>query len=236
MIALLWLVHSPRDVYVYALIPAGTSILMTAAVYVILVKRAKVQFQLPSLKEARKALIASLPLGGTMALVIVFHYANNLIVQAYLGMTALGIFWAAYRLIDLATQIPGLLVTVFLPRLTRFAGSDPALARREALLYARVHMIIGFFIAAYAFAEAPAIIAILYGVKVRGGGSIAPHHGHRYNFPFRHLRLYELLGCLREGLGDAPCSHRLHDNFNRGRTNISSPIGDPGRRSGGSQH
>ncbi len=172
VIALLWLVHSPQDVYVYALISAATSVLMTAVVYVILVKRAKVQFQLPSLKEARKTLIASLPLGGTMALIIVFHYANNLIVQAYLGMAALGIFWAAYRLLDLATQIPALLVSVFLPRLTRFAGSDPALARREALLYARVHMIIGFFIAAYASAEAPAIISILYGAKFAGAAPL----------------------------------------------------------------
>jgi O-antigen/teichoic acid export membrane protein len=107
-----------------------------------------------------------------MALIIIFHYANNLIVQAYLGMTALGIFWAAYRLLDLTTQIPALLVMVFLPRLSRFAGSDPALARGEALVYARVHMIIGFFIAAYASAEAPAIISILYGAKYAGAARL----------------------------------------------------------------
>jgi O-antigen/teichoic acid export membrane protein len=165
VIALLLLVRSPQDVYVYALIPAATSILMTAVVYIILVKRAKVQFQLPSLEEARKTLIASLPLGGTMALVIVLHYANNLIVQAYLGMTALGVFWAAFRLLELASQIPTVLSTVFLPRLARCAHSAPVVARREALLFAQVHMIAGFLLAAYAFAEAPAIVSILYGSK-----------------------------------------------------------------------
>jgi O-antigen/teichoic acid export membrane protein len=103
-----------------------------------------------------------------MALVIVLHYANNLIVQAYLGMTALGVFWAAFRLLELASQIPVLLSTVFLPRLARCAHSEPAVARREALLFARVHMIVGFFLAAYAFAEAPAIISILYGAKYEG--------------------------------------------------------------------
>lgn len=168
VIALLLLVHSPQDVYVYALISAATSILMTAVVYIILVRRAKVQFQLPSFEEARRTLIASLPLGGTMALVIVLHYANNLIVQAYLGMTALGVFWAAYRLLELASQIPVLLSTVFLPRLSRCAHTEPGVARREASLFARVHMIAGFFLAAYAVAEAPAIISILYGAKYAG--------------------------------------------------------------------
>jgi len=60
------------------------------------------------------------------------------------------------------------LSAVFLPRLSRCAHSEPAVARREALLFARVHMVVGFFIAAYAFSEAPAIISILYGAKYVG--------------------------------------------------------------------
>jgi O-antigen/teichoic acid export membrane protein len=172
VIALLTLVHSPRDVYAFALIPAGVATAMTAVIYIILVKKARIRFELPTLRETRDTLMTSLPLGGTMALVIIFHYANNLIVQTYLGIAALGIFWAAYRLLDLATQIPALLITVYLPRLTRFAGSNSVVARREALVFARVHMVIGFFLAAYTCAEAPAIIGVLYGSKYAGAAPL----------------------------------------------------------------
>jgi O-antigen/teichoic acid export membrane protein len=168
LIALFLLVHSPQDVYIYSLIPTACALLMTAVLYVIITERLKVHLPWPSWQESRQALLSSLPLGGMVALVVVLHYANNLIVQAYLGLTALGVFWAAYRLLEFASQIPGLLSTVFLPRLTRVAASAPSLARREALIFARVHMVTGFFLAAFFLGEGPAIIKLIFGVRYLG--------------------------------------------------------------------
>jgi O-antigen/teichoic acid export membrane protein len=118
--------------------------------------------------QFRQALLASLPLGTTVALVVILHYANNLIVRAYLGAAVLGVFLAAFRLLELATTVPGMLSTVFLPRLTRFVVKDVDTAGREARIFAKVHMIVAFFIAAFMLAEAPAIINIIYGAKYTG--------------------------------------------------------------------
>jgi O-antigen/teichoic acid export membrane protein len=168
LIALFLLVHSPRDVYIYALIPAVNGLLLTAVLYFIIIQRLKVHLPWPSWQESRQALLSSLPLGGMVALTVVLHYANNLIVQAYLGLTALGVFWSAFRLLELASQVPTLLSTVFLPRLARVATSAPDLGRREALLFARVHMVSGFFLAAFFLGESPAIIRLIFGAKYLG--------------------------------------------------------------------
>lgn len=167
-LALVILVRSPRDAYTYALIPIATSLFATGIVYATLLKKLKLRLDWPSWRETRNALSASLPLGVTIALVVVLHYANNLIVKAYLGMATLGIFLAAFRLLELATQIPGLLSTVFLPRLARFAASARPVAQREALLFAQVHMMAAFFIAAFSCAEAPAVIRIMFGARYEG--------------------------------------------------------------------
>jgi len=164
-VALLTLVRSPENVYIYALIRVPIGLILSGIVYGLLFKRVRVQLAWPGFREARQALLASLPLGLTMALVVILHYANNLIVQAYLGMAVLGIFLAAYSLLELATQLPGILATVFLPRLARCAAEATLQARQEALLFARVHMVAAFFVAAFFLAEAPALIGIVYGVK-----------------------------------------------------------------------
>jgi O-antigen/teichoic acid export membrane protein len=100
-----------------------------------------------------------------MALVVVLHYSNNLIIYARLGVHELGIFLASYRLIELATMVPGLLGTVFYPRLMKAAASDLTMAKSLARLFAQVHMVAAFFVAAVLFAEASTIVRIMYGVK-----------------------------------------------------------------------
>jgi len=119
----------------------------------------------PGVQAAKAAAVASLPLGVTMALVLVLHYANNFIVRAYLGSAALGIFLAAYRLVELAGTLPNLVSTVFLPRLARMAVEDTVVAGRQARQFALLLIVAGAFVASMTWAEAPAIIRILYGAR-----------------------------------------------------------------------
>ncbi len=167
-VALLTLVRSPNDVYIYPLIAPLTGLLVSAGGYVILLMRLGIRPEIPGISSLRHALIDSLPLGITIALAVILHYANNLIIHGFLGSAELGIFLAAFRLLELAATIPGILASIFLPRLARVAAQAPGAASREARIFAQVHMAVAFFIAAFMLAEAPAIIALIYGARYDG--------------------------------------------------------------------
>jgi O-antigen/teichoic acid export membrane protein len=167
-VGLLVLVQSPADVYTYPLIGIGSSLLMSATGYLLLVRSLKIGLVIPGFARFRRALLESLPLGIMVALSVVLHHANNLIIHAFLGSTALGRFLAAFRLLELITTIPGILASVFLPRLARVVVESPPEACREARLFAQVHMSTAFFIAAFLAVEAPSIITIVYGARYAG--------------------------------------------------------------------
>jgi len=164
-IGLFTLIRSPDDLFIYPFIGYGVSVISYAVVYGLLYFKLKIGFSWPQPAQFKQALLASLPLGLMMALVVILHYANNLIVKAYLGSATLGIFLASYRLLELASTIPGILSSVFLPRLARVVANSGRNAQLEARYFAQVHMMIGFFIAAFMLAEAPAIIGLIYGQK-----------------------------------------------------------------------
>lgn len=157
------LIHAPADVFVYVAIGLVANLITILTGYGILLGQFRFRLALPARLEFRQALISSLPLGVALAVVIILHYANNLIVQAYLGTAALGVFMAAFRLLEQATTIPGILGIVFLPRLARIVKSGEARAQQEALVFARVHLLAAFFVAGFFLAEAPAIVRVLYG-------------------------------------------------------------------------
>jgi O-antigen/teichoic acid export membrane protein len=163
--ALLLLVHSPSDVLVYCTIAPAAALIASVVGNFALARFRGVSVR--AVRPARLVEVArqSAPLSIVMALVVVLHYSNNLIIYARLGAHELGIFLASYRLIELATTVPGLLGIVFFPRLMKTAVSDLTAAKAGARLFAQVHMVAAFFVAAVLFAEAPSIVRILYGVK-----------------------------------------------------------------------
>jgi O-antigen/teichoic acid export membrane protein len=160
---LLVFVHSPKDIYHCALVAPAAVFINILLGYSLLVRRVRPAW--PGLRATKAAAVASLPLGVTMALIVVLHYANNFIVKAYLGSAALGIFLAAYRLVELASTLPGLVSTVFLPRLARLALEDAAAAQRQARQFALLLIVAGAFVAALTWVEAPAIVSVLYGTR-----------------------------------------------------------------------
>lgn len=168
VVALFSLVHSPQDILVYAALGPAVSLTSIAISYGVLLRRGRVRLIMPGPGAFRQTLLDSLPLGVMAALVVILHYANNLIVQAYLGTLTLGVFLAAFRLLELTIIVPSVLAAVFLPRLARFVVTNTGAAVRDARVFAQVHMIAAFFIAALMFAEAPTIIDIVYGSKYIG--------------------------------------------------------------------
>jgi O-antigen/teichoic acid export membrane protein len=120
------------------------------------------------LAEIRVALASAIPLSITAVLVVLLRYANGLILNAYLGTLALGVFYAAFRLVELASIVPNLVSSVFLPRLSFQVANHRERAHAQARLYAQFQMVGGFFLSAMFFAEAPSIIQIIYGAQYVG--------------------------------------------------------------------
>jgi O-antigen/teichoic acid export membrane protein len=172
VVALFALVHSPRDVFRYAAIAPLSGIFVAALSYGYLYGKMRLPWVWPSAGEFRAALWSSLPLGGVMALVTVLHHANSLIVKVYLGTASLGVFLSAYNLLGIAGTVPGILGSVFLPRLARIVADGMGHAAQEAKLFAQVHMTLAFFIAAFMLVEAPVIVRTLYGARYAGAVSL----------------------------------------------------------------
>jgi len=161
--AVVRLCHTPADVLVYAaLLPLSVG-LQAFAGYLLLYRGGWFRPLWPGLSRLRQGLRAAWPLGVTMALFVLVHNANTLLVQAIHGSHAAGQYLAALRFVEMASVLPGVLGTVFRPRLARLCSADAALAARETRLYARAHLLGGWLLAALVFAEAPRIIGWVYG-------------------------------------------------------------------------
>jgi len=161
-VALLSLVRSPAEVYYYAAFPAAFGLLAFLAGWGLLY-RYRIRLEWPSLATLGAAVVDSLPLGLTMALVTIWLHANHLIVRGFLGTEALGVFAAAFRLVALSWMVPVMLASVFMPRLARVVKERRHRAAQEVRTFVRVHLVIAIPIAATMAAEAPALVALVFG-------------------------------------------------------------------------
>jgi O-antigen/teichoic acid export membrane protein len=161
--AVVWLCHSAADVLVYAGILPFVLGVQALAGYLLLYRDGWFRLSWPGLARARQALRAAWPLGATMALFVLAHNANTLLVQATHGPQAAGQYVAALRFVEMASVLPGVLGAVFRPRLARVYSSGSPAAARETQLYARAHLLAGWLLAPFVFSEAPRIIGWLYG-------------------------------------------------------------------------
>jgi len=164
-ITLISLVKSPADVYIFPLLMPGASLIVVIISYVIFLKKSASTYVLPKFPDYKKALRAAIALGIMASMVTILHFANNLIVNAYLGLLSLGVFWAAFKLIEQISAIPAILGSIFYARLARFVIDDKEKAKMQAIIFAQINMITGFFVAAYLVAEANEIIRLIYGSK-----------------------------------------------------------------------
>jgi O-antigen/teichoic acid export membrane protein len=103
-----------------------------------------------------------------MALSVIGHYINALLLNAILGAASLGLFWGAYRVVEMCAALPGVLATALHPRLALRASQNDLEARRAAERFSEMHMLLGFFVAAIVFGEAPSVVNLLYGPRFLG--------------------------------------------------------------------
>ena len=172
VISLVTLIKSPDDVFRGPLLSLAISLFIIFLEYIWIFYKLKIKLHLADWPEFRSAIIAAIPLSITSLLIVVLHYANNLIVKGYLGVEALGIFYSAYHLVELTFMIPSILTGVFLPRLSRLVVSKPDDALKEASIFAKVHMLFGFLIATIFFSEASGIIHFIYGNQYDTAGNL----------------------------------------------------------------
>jgi O-antigen/teichoic acid export membrane protein len=161
-------VHSPADTVSYALVGQAALLLSIAISYAVLLWAVRVRPIFPGAANLREGLSASIGLGITMALVVVLHYANNLIVARYLGSEPLGLFYSAFRIFEICGLLPGLLAMAFQPRLARLAVGSHERACTEAALFGKSHVILGMGIAGCIFIEAGSVISVAFGDQYRG--------------------------------------------------------------------
>ncbi len=164
-IGLLTWVHGPSDLYHVPILAFVANAASVGGAYWVIVRHLRVRLEWPSWLQVRDTIRESLPLGTMAALVVVLHYANNLIVRGFMGERELGVYLSSYRLVELASTIPTVLAGAFFPRLARAVVGAPDQAAREAQLFARVHIVPGMLIAAMMLVEADSIVGLIYGAK-----------------------------------------------------------------------
>jgi O-antigen/teichoic acid export membrane protein len=161
--AVVWLCRSPADAFWYAAILPFFLGVQALAGYLLLYRGGWFAWRWPGWAALGQAVRAAWPLGVTMALWVLIHNANTLIVQLTHGSQAAGQYYAALRFVEMASVVPGVVGTVFRPRLARLGWRTPSAAAGECRLFARGHLLAGWLFAALVFSEAPRIIAWLYG-------------------------------------------------------------------------
>lgn len=164
-LGLIFWVRQPSDLLHVPILAFLSGIAGLAGSYWVLLRHLKLQVEWPTRAQTVAAVRASLPLGLLFAIVVVLHYANNLIVRGFLGERELGVYLSGYRLVEQASLIPTILAGAFFPRLARTVVGARDQAGAEARLFARVHIVPGMLIAVMMLTEAPTIVRILYGDK-----------------------------------------------------------------------
>lgn len=171
VVGLFALLRSPDDLMRFAWLPILIGLPLIAFGYWLLKKRGFFLLR-PDASGIRAAFVGALPLGITSALIIILHYANNFIVNVFLGTAALGLFAAAFRLVELVNTAPVMLATVFSPRLSRLSEESPEQAKGEASAFMGIHAVLAALVAAFFFSEGQAIGHLIYGAKFTGVGDL----------------------------------------------------------------
>ena len=160
---LVMFIKTPEDIIIYPLIPIFSSAVVMFAIYLFLRKHANVSIKVIDLKKQISFFVQSIPLGLTMALVIILANINNIIIEKFLGVKLLGIFLASFSLLNLTKKIPTIFRTIYLPRLARKVRQNKESAIKEAKLFGYFHITLGIILGALIFSEAPLIINIIFG-------------------------------------------------------------------------
>lgn len=156
-------VRTPADVGLVPLIMAGSQIGAAVLLFLWLYRRGLLRFDTLHLGQTWTIMRESFPLGISGAMLVAMRHTNNIALQLFHGAAMLGIFSAAYRLIEILSTIVSVFSNVFLPRMTAAAQENIHRATMYMRWYVRLLMSVAFFIGTLFLVEAPHIITTLYG-------------------------------------------------------------------------
>lgn len=158
-------VKTENDIYDYIIITPLLNFIIFS-IGLLILKRKSIKFVFPSFNFIKSSIKDSYILGVSISLIIVLHYANNLIIKYYLGNKLLGIFMASFYLFELATTIPGLLTNVFAPKISNYYYSENATyLKKEITFYQKLTFFAAFFIFSAYYFLSNDIIKTIYGTK-----------------------------------------------------------------------
>ena len=165
-------VRNPGDIYYVPIIGFGVNLSFNIYKYIFIRNRYIANFGIPGLSDFKYAWSSSILLTVYASFGVILHYTNNLIIEFYLGVESLGQFFSAYRVLELTSSIPALLLSAFLPRLSRISVEQPSRAIEEAKIFARYHVILAFFFGALFLVEGDSIVNLLFGQEYQQAGII----------------------------------------------------------------
>lgn len=157
------LIHGPTDVWRAPLATAAGQMLGACLVVASLLRAGHLRHPRLDVPGGLAILRASLPLGLSVAMVTVLHYANNIYLGASRGPAELGTFVAGYRVLEVLAFVPGVVTAVFLPRLSRLHGEDRSQWRASMHTYVAIAMTLAVLPAAIVAIESPALVSVVYG-------------------------------------------------------------------------
>jgi O-antigen/teichoic acid export membrane protein len=167
---LVWLVHGPQDVYLYAILTLPFT--LAAAVhnlwYVRRHRLANIAALRPTLAGARNLLREAWPLALSQGAILIYFNSDTIILGFTDGDATVGQYATAYRLMLVATVVTAALWNAYFPALARAGGSDraPALSREYMTLLAWM----GIPIAALGWACGRHVVELMYGTAYAPSG------------------------------------------------------------------
>jgi len=120
----------------------------------------------------RELLVASIPLGLALALNELYFRADNLIISLFRPIEEVGMYALAFRVIELGSTIPVLLITSVFPLLSRYVVEDEPRARRTIQAGSDFFVTVGAPIAIVGPVIAPSLIELVAGADF--GGAVVP--------------------------------------------------------------
>lgn len=125
----------------------------------------------PNRKHVRRLATTSVSIGLSGLLIIAYARIDQVIVYAYNGSRAAGLYGAVYNIVDQSHFVPISILTTLAPVLAASWPHDPARLKRAARLMAELLSVVSFGGVAFAIVAAGPVVRLIFGQRF---GSAAP--------------------------------------------------------------
>lgn len=169
--ALIALVHSPDDVFVYVIFTLPFSLAGIAYNFWYLRRHSTLRLRQlrPTLRGARRLLTESWPFALSQGAILLYYNCDAIILGFARGDAAVGLYTTAYKLMLVSAVISGAMWNAYFPVLTRVQKTPPE-ATRVASEFATLLAWMGLPMAALAWATGRHVVTLMYGPEYAEAG------------------------------------------------------------------